>query len=248
MSWVEEETKDDHSIQGSDAWMKFRGKHLGASEVPAILGNDDWKKPIDVFNTKVFGEKWEGNYATMRGKTLEPIIREKVEGIFGLTLDQPVLEYPDWTVLSASLDGYDQKTGTIFEFKAPSIVKHTGALCGVIPDTYLDQLQTQLLVFGGTKAYYVSYHPGEPEGHDLAIVEVRPEFHRQEYILERAKRFWAMVENGAYDPKFDSEVIPSKTEILFLSSPSTFEKAPRKSRSRKQSTPAESSSQETPFD
>lgn len=76
------------------------------------------------------------------------------------------------------------------------------ALCGLVPDTYQDQLQTQMLVSGSDIAYYVSFHDTQPDEFDYAEVVVRADKKRQNQILEVAKRFWEIVESGVWDETF----------------------------------------------
>lgn len=196
MSFLEAE--DSEQVQGSDAWLKRRSKRIGASEVPAILGLDDWRDAHDVFKGKTEGETFTGNFATERGKQLEPVIRAKMEEAHGYLLSTPVLDYAPWPVLSCSLDGMSPDGKLIYEMKAPALWKHTGALCGIVPDTYQDQVQTQLLITGAELCYYCSFHDGEPEGFDLAVVEIYPDKERQEFILKRCQEFWKVVEEGIW--------------------------------------------------
>lgn len=172
--------------------------------MPSIMGTSDFGNAHGVFVAKVQGalNNPSDNYATLRGKRLEPVILAKFEEAKGCRLTSPSICFPEWPTLSASLDGWNDSEKYVVECKAPSRIKHLGALCGIIPDTYKDQLQAQLLVAGVDLAYYVSYHDDEPEGFDLAIVEVRADKVRQSQILETCQRFWRLVENGTWDEMF----------------------------------------------
>lgn len=198
MSWIDGKSL----IQNSDEWHTFRGKHIGASDVPGIMGTCDFKKPIDVFNSKVRGEKFKGNWATERGKRLEPIVLGRFESLYRCSLTSPTLEYKEWPTLSASLDGLWKDSKAIIEVKVPSRIKHIGALCGDIPETYIDQIQTQLIVSGLDICYYASFMEDEPEGFDLALVKIYSDFNRQKEILEKCKRFWEIVKSGVWDESF----------------------------------------------
>ena len=199
MSFLNE---SEELVQNSEAWHLWRGKHIGASDVPGIMGTCDFKKPIDVFNSKVHGEKFEGNWATQRGKSLEPFVLALFETRYRCRLTSPSLEYPEWPTLSASLDGLSEDKDFIVEVKCPSRIKHIGALCGVIPETYKDQLQTQMLVAGIDKLFYLSYMEDEPEGFDLAVVEVKKNKNRQMEILYRCQTFWKYVQRGKLPDNF----------------------------------------------
>jgi putative phage-type endonuclease len=195
--WLSNEAEE--LKQGSDAWLAWRRLHIGASDVSAIMGRDDFRTARDVFRGKIDGEVFQGNWATQRGKDLEPIIISRFEEKHKIRVSQPTLTYPLWPVLSASLDGYCLSPHIIVEAKAPAIWKHTMALCGLVPETYVDQVQTQLLVTGADHCYYVSYHDSQPDGFDYAEVLVLPDYKRQQEILEKCQLFWSMVERGIYE-------------------------------------------------
>lgn len=180
-------------IQNSPEWHEFRSRHIGASEVPAIMGTCDFKTAYQLWLDKTgIYKKDVDNFATQRGKMYEPIILEEYERKIGVKTVQKVLEYPEWPVLSASLDGW-REDNVVVEVKCPSKAKHQLALAGYVPETYKDQIQAQLLVSGASYADYVSYDPNEPEETRMAIVQVSNDFQRQTQILEKAKEFWALV-------------------------------------------------------
>jgi len=180
-------------VQNSPEWHEFRSRHIGASEVPAIMGTCDFKSAYQLWLDKTgIYKKDVDNFATQRGKMYEPIILEEYERKVGVKTVQKVLEYPEWPVLSASLDGW-REDNVVVEVKCPSKAKHQLALAGYVPETYKDQIQAQLLVSGASYADYVSYDPNEPEETRMAIVQVSNDINRQTQILEKAKEFWALV-------------------------------------------------------
>lgn len=183
-------------MQGSVEWHAFRSKHIGASQVPAILGECDFRTAYDVWKSKTgSGGEFKGNWATKRGMDAEPEIRKLYEELYSVTTTAPVLTYPDWPVLSASLDGYCEEMGIVVEFKYPSAAKHTLAKAGIVPMTYRSQLQTQLLVSGCKTAHYVSY-----DGRELAVVVVPADPEYQLRILFECKKFWHLVETMTPPP------------------------------------------------
>ena len=193
--WDTEE-KGSVQEQGSEAWHAYRAIHIGASEVPAIMGTCDFKTDFQIWLEKTGTFKKEfSSFATERGKYYEPIILTEYENKTGLKAHSKVLEFDIWPVLSASLDGLTE-SNVVVEIKCPSKAKHQMALIGIVPETYRDQIQTQLLVTGASLAHYVSYDPNEVAMR-LAIVEVRPDFDRQVQIIEKCKIFWELVQSKA---------------------------------------------------
>lgn len=185
-------------VQGSDEWHAFRRKHIGASDVPGLMGTCDFKTPRSVYDGKLHGETFTGNYATQRGRELEPLVIALLEDRYGIRVTQPVRTYAHWSVLSASLDAFHDASLTAFEIKCPSLEKHQYALVGIVPETYRDQLQAQMLVMGLPKMIYASYHPDQPHGFDLAVFEVQANPARQSSILAQAKLMWSAIESGTW--------------------------------------------------
>ena len=189
MTWLDSTTETEQK-QGSKAWHNFRARHIGASEVSAVLGESDFQSPYDLWLVKT-GQKeaFTGNWATQRGTNAEPEIRKLYEELYNVRLNSPVMEYPEWPHLSASLDGFDEEVGLVVEFKYPSKEKHAQALQGIVPKTYRAQIQAQLLVAGCNTAHYVSY-----DGRNIAVVLVKADPDEQERILAACKGFWNMVQ------------------------------------------------------
>jgi len=161
------------------------------------MGESDFMSTHDLWLLKTMRkEPFKGNFATQRGIDAEPQIKALYEDLYlaGESMDSPVMEYAEWPVLSASLDGI--RPGMVVEFKYPSRDKHGLAVSGVVPNTYRDQLQVQMLVAGVTRAHYVSY-----DGQDIAVVEVLADYSRQMTILEACKNFWVMVQEDIEPPK-----------------------------------------------
>ena len=195
MLWNTEESNSEQ-VQGSEAWLQWRSRHIGASEVPAIMGTCDFRTAYQCWLEKTgLYKKNISNFATERGKFYEPVILKEYQDTTGKLCKPQVLEFDIWPILSASLDGLTD-CGIVVEVKCPSKAKHQLALAGYVPETYRDQVQTQMMVAGASLAHYVSYAPNEPDGVRLAIVEVKPDIDRQVMIVEKCKAFWEQVQKG----------------------------------------------------
>lgn len=191
-------------IQGSPEWHLFRRSHIGASDVPAIMGTCNFRTPKDVFDAKLGADQKDisGEWHIIRGHSLEPVTLARFEMLHGCSLTNPTQEYKAWPRLHASLDGLWVEKNIIVECKAPAFWKHNQALCGLVPDTYVDQIQAQLLVFESDLTYYCSLHDDYPEGMDYAEVAVGRDEKRMKEILETCERFWSCVEKGIWDDSF----------------------------------------------
>lgn len=180
---------EDIQSQRSDAWHKFRAKHIGASEVAILLGKSEWATVQDLWASKTgkVRKKQETSYAMQRGIDAEPRIRELYEKRYGTPLITKVVEFPDFPVISASLDGLTE-SGIVVEFKYPSRAKHEEAAMGKIPDCYVPQIQCQMMCVGAMQGHYVSF-----DGEKIAVVETLPDSEIQKEIVRRAKLFWELV-------------------------------------------------------
>jgi len=74
-------TARQHFVAGQsfdDATLADRRNYLGASEVPAVLGLDPYRSPLDVYlEKKAERESFRGNEFTEWGLRIEPVIRAK---------------------------------------------------------------------------------------------------------------------------------------------------------------------------
>lgn len=203
----------DHQVQRSDEWYRFRQRHIGASEVPILMGESDWSSVYELWQKKTgaIQEKKETTWYQQRGIDAEPKIKELYERRTGFKTIDRVIEYECWPVLSASLDGWVEAEKIVVEFKCPSKKKHEMAKNGEVPLCYRAQVQAQMLVSKAIKCHYVSFDIASDE---IAIVTVEPNQEYQQRILERAKWFWEFVdkkiappfETGALSPNDLAEI------------------------------------------
>lgn len=199
---------NDEQKQGSKAWHEFRSKHIGASEVPAMLGECDFKTTYDLYLEKI-GEKeqFKGNFATRRGQEAEPEIRRLYEEKTGFSTIAPVLECQEFPILSASLDGWVEEEKLVVEFKYPSKEKHELARTGRVPKTYQLQIQAQMLCANAPRCDYVSYN-----GSDIVIVRVEADKEIQAKIVKTAKEFWNIVQNRSWN--IEEQILSEDVALL----------------------------------
>lgn len=181
--------------QGSKEWRTWRGKGLGASDAPAVMGASPWTSRFELWLEKTgLGTRPPANEyqlaAMRRGNELEPVARDLFEKKVGKLFPSISGEHDEHPYLRASLDGYNEETNSMLEIKCPSKVDHTKALDGKVPDKYVAQLQMQFLVCGATKAYYVSYDGLQ----SLAAVEVSPDAKYISLLQMELIAFWKLVQ------------------------------------------------------
>lgn len=196
----------DITVQGSEAWRAWRGKGLGSSDAPVLLGWSPWKTLEQLVLEKqgkwkpTFGEAQQR--AMDRGKRLEPVIRAWYERTHGKGKLFPDGIFED-KHLRGSFDGIcrdapneDGSAGRLIEIKAPNRDDHELARAGLVPKKYVPQVQWLLMLSGLLWADYVSYGSDDT----YAVVQVKRDVLMQEELRRRAGIVWTVVENNAPCP------------------------------------------------
>lgn len=173
-----------------EEWHSWRGKGLGASDSPIIMGVSPWSTPIKLWEEKTKRVKRNfSNFATNRGNRLEPKARAAYELETGLESPVRLVQHPVYDYIRATLDGYSP--GVILEIKCPGKVDHAKALEGKVPDKYYPQLQHQLLAC--QEAERVDYYSFN--GECGVVIQVFRDPKYQAILLEALQAFWACVIN-----------------------------------------------------
>jgi putative phage-type endonuclease len=183
--------------QNTKEWREWRGKGLGASDAPAVMGESPWTSPFELWLQKTgLGERPPANEfqvaAMKRGTELEPIARAMFEKEIGAAFETVSAYSEQYEFLRASFDGYNKDLNAILEIKCPGKDDHAKALKGKVPTKYMAQLQQQLYISEARVCYYYSWDGKSDKG---AIVEVKPDLNYQQKLLEAAIDFWARVQN-----------------------------------------------------
>lgn len=208
--------------QGSDAWLKWRTSHLGASEVGCLTGDSMFGNAVELWKLKTGRvPPIEVNSDMLRGKNLEPLIRRKVEEEHGEQLQQYCMEHAREDFLSASLDGFCEKTRKFYEIKAPRVKSHLYTCRRQeIPVWYKAQMLTQFAVieshFGSFQGYFASYVTDEAICEyfevdtpkvcgvpNLIIIPFEFKSETKDMLIPIARLFWDYVERDVEPHDFD---------------------------------------------
>jgi putative phage-type endonuclease len=182
--------------QGSTAWLDWRRKGVGASEVNVLFGLGYRKKPVDLFKSKLGQVKDDGdNVHTRRGKATEPIARLAYERLYGWAMTPLCVIHDAHDHVRASLDGIRKDGKLIVEIKAPMTPRHLKTRDEGVPDYYVPQVQYQMLITGAPLCHFVSYttDPAVPERDRMLVVPVHADRAYQQDLLDRVNRFWKCV-------------------------------------------------------
>ena len=188
--------------QNSAAWLRWRHDGIGASEAPALMGENPWKSADRLFREKiapppggnwVAGGDWGakgGGGAMGRGHALEPHARAHYTEATGIAVQPLCVASISRPWQRASLDGICTINRRLVEIKCGDKVHALTATHGTVPGYYVGQLQHTLAVTGYDSIDFWVWLPGKPVQH---LTMARDE----DYIArlnERGAAFWARVE------------------------------------------------------
>ena len=164
-----------YTTQGSQDWHEWRRSKITASRVAAIMNQDPWKSPLDIYNEMVEGKSQNDNAAMRRGRDLESMARRAYEEYTGIAVEPAVINHPTCSWLGASLDGVSFAHDYIVEIKCPGDSSYDKMKKDGIPRHYWIQIQTQLFCVPEAKeAHFFVF-----QGADFFIETIKPdnEFH-----------------------------------------------------------------------
>ncbi len=186
--------------QNSRDWYGWRGKGIGASDAPAVMGASPWTTKFELWAQKV-GVMDKPDFhpfavsAMERGKLLEPKAREWYADRYNVVVEADVnCEHETYEYMRASLDGLvtlPDGISYLLEIKCPGKVDHAKALNGKVPDKYYPQLQFQLLVTGLNVAHYVSF-----DGETGVAIPVPRDNEYIARLVDDTVAFWGLVQTG----------------------------------------------------
>lgn len=177
-------------------WYEERKKHVGASEVAAILGLSQYETPYSIWAVKTGQmEPFSGNEATKLGQDLEPVILNRAEEDLGELKRDVVCLHPD-KILRATLDGQLSKSGDVIEAKTAGLISNRVSpewgddglveRDGQVPRTYFVQVQAQLLCSGAELAWLYALIAGR----GIARYRIMPDTVLQQWMVERVGEWW----------------------------------------------------------
>lgn len=193
----------DH-VQGSAAWLNWRHDGIGASDAPALMGENPWRSPAALFAEKVAPPRYGpprqpprpaasrdlfGDTPAPRDNSLEAQARRLYIREHGSAVAPNCLVSQARPWQRASLDGIDIPAGRAVEIKCGAATYAQVARTGRVPGHYIGQLQHTLSVTGYPNIDFWVWLPGRPA---LLITEWRDESYIAN-MLTREAEFWSRV-------------------------------------------------------
>lgn len=212
-------------VQGSDEWLTMRLGKLTASEMKLILtpllkvaNNDKSRAHVWEIAAQRIAKYVEPTYVSddmLRGQEDEFYARQAYAERFGAVEQTGFITNDRWGfTIGCSPDGLVGKEGLLEiksrrqKYQVQTIVEHlTG---GTIPDDYLMQCQTALLVSEREWLDFISYSGGLP----MAVIRVWPDDAVQGAIIEAAAAFEAQVaEKIEIYRQASADLIPTERRV-----------------------------------
>lgn len=187
------------TTQNSREWVAWRGKGLGASDAPTVMGVSPWTTPFELWTYKTGlctpPEPHPAAVAAMRrGHELEPAARElfvKQAGLAPGSFPSVSGEHDEYPYIRASFDGLSANEDMLLEIKCPGKEDHGKALKGKVPDKYYPQLQQQFFVSGVESGWYFSWDGKSDTG---VAIEVFPDEIYMHKLKDALIAFWSRVQ------------------------------------------------------
>ncbi len=186
----------------TEAQRERRRKYVGASDVGAVLGEDPWRTPADVWVEKVHGIVDDQNEAMRLGNHLEAACKALAGEALGVavTSSNP-FRVVEGTRLGVNLDAWFDRDGVSIpvECKTAGLLNPWGP--GVtdwgedgtdeVPTRYILQVHAQMMATGAKDSYISALIPGR--GHAMFQIQFDEEV--ASLILKGVEKFWTHVEN-----------------------------------------------------
>lgn len=145
--------------QGSQEWLEWRKKGIGASDASVVMGIDPYRTRDDLFLEKTGrGVPMKKNRAMDFGNQFEGAARALLFFERGHDFEPYFLSHPDLPWLRASLDGFNEDQRLLAEIKYLGVKNFELIQLTQSPlKHHFPQVQQQLLVTGFKDAVYVPY-------------------------------------------------------------------------------------------
>jgi len=175
--------------QGTSAWLEWRKQGIGASDAPAVMGENPWKSAAQLLEEKCGTKRHSMNDAMARGSALEPEARNRYNAKLGVQVVPACLQSTTFAWLRASVDGLAPDGSAVVEIKCGESVYRKSSSSREVPNYYFGQLQHILAVTDLRSIDFWCYLPNRPEVY-LRVARDDAYISR---LLEAEHEFWQRV-------------------------------------------------------
>jgi putative phage-type endonuclease len=175
--------------------LKQRLAGIGGSEISAIIGQNPYAGPIDVYRAKVEGYRFEGNHNTERGNFFEPAVANWYAHRLNVQLREVGTVFnPKRKIVFCTPDRLakfpDDEIDLSIKVPGPYVLEQWGEPgTDEAPPHALIQVQWELItleeLYGITRADIAA-----PIDGDLAVYHVLADRELQAMLIQEAEKFW----------------------------------------------------------
>jgi putative phage-type endonuclease len=143
----------DDVANNRERFVELRRNYIGASDVPTILGLNNWKTPLDLWMEKT-GRKdsIQDNDRLWYGRANEPLVAQLFERRYGVKCQAPNIVYQSkvvpWLTATPDFVYCDADFYSLLECKTPGLHERDKWDESTCPDYVQAQLLTQMFVTG----------------------------------------------------------------------------------------------------
>lgn len=191
------EITEDELKANREEYARWRSNKIGGSDVPVILGESPFETPYGLWLKKTgrASNEFAPSLNAQLGIKYEDTMRSDIELKLDLDFKPQIFVHDVYSFLMTSLDGWNEETKTVLEIKtvlgAPTYEK---ALEGKISESYVSQVQQQLMVSQGVKSLFyvgkIEPFMGDYRIVDKVLVEAAPDKAHQDKILAACLEFY----------------------------------------------------------
>lgn len=149
--------------QGSRSWLDWRYDGIGASDAPAIMGENPWKSRQQLLVEKRSRRDVAKNARMAKGTALEPEARRRYESTVGMRVSPRCIQSTNIPWLRASLDGISDDGHIVVEIKCGEGAYRTTKRLQKVPQYYYGQIQHILSLTDLRELQFFCYWPGKEE-------------------------------------------------------------------------------------
>jgi putative phage-type endonuclease len=179
--------------QRSPEWFAQRNGAITASDLPTVLGENQYKTPWTLLLDKCDAnpKPFIGNEATRWGSFYEDVAIEKYSEICNKkVLSFGLLIHPEYSWIGGSPDGITED-GILLEVKCPLRRK---IVMGEVPHHYLSQVLLNLEICDLEIANFIEFVPGNADTNfQINIVEIKRDREWFKNNFGKIKEFWDSV-------------------------------------------------------
>jgi len=157
---------------GSQEWLDYRRKGIGASDSAVVLGISPFKTPHQLYEDKLYGATVLMNSSMQRGLDREKEAVKWLENYFKTYLCSRLIQHAEYEWKFATVDAIDSKGQILVEIKWANAGVHALAKKGEVIDYYMAQVQSQMECCGLDKAYFLSCYQQKDCEVEFILVEV----------------------------------------------------------------------------